>query len=449
MRKGLSKSFATICYYLLLFFPTNHSMAMNRKLFLLPLLCFFIFACEGEKIDTTAGSREIRLTARVEGMKTRVTNATWDNGDAIGIFMMKSGEPLDIDARAQNVMYVSQGTESFEPKQETESILFPFDGSNVDFVSYYPYRKELNHFIYPMDLTDQSKQSAIDLMYADDAKGLNANNPNVGMTFSHQLSKVVLHISRPEALDLSRFSIMVTHVGTTAAYNLVNGTLSAPTEQGNILLKIDPAQAVAEAILMPESDLSDKAFWFVYEEGELVFKYPLNNISSLTAFEKGTKYTFNVTLTAEFVAAVTTGSITDWNEGPTVSTTLENTNETPPVIEGSSGAPYTVAEAIAKQGKTAVWVKGYIVGSFDGSITKFKPGTEGAVASNVALADTQGETDVEKMIPVQLGSGALKNAVNLVDHPENFNKQIKIKGDLDTYYSVPGLKNTKAYAFMD
>jgi len=61
-----------------------------------------------------------------------------------------------------------------------------------------------------------------------------------------------------------------------------------------------------------------------------------------------------------------------------------------------------VLQAIANQGKTEVWVKGYIVGAFDGAISKFVTDTTGQVRTNVSLADLATETDAAHMLPVNI-----------------------------------------------
>lgn len=46
-------------------------------------------------------------------------------------------------------------------------IYLPADNSPLDFVAYYPYTAGLENNIYTVDVSDQSDQSAIDLMAAD------------------------------------------------------------------------------------------------------------------------------------------------------------------------------------------------------------------------------------------------------------------------------------------
>jgi len=62
---------------------------MKHIFFILPLVCLLLSACEGETIDPIRESKSIRLTANIQGLKTRLSGSTWDKGDAIGVYMKK------------------------------------------------------------------------------------------------------------------------------------------------------------------------------------------------------------------------------------------------------------------------------------------------------------------------------------------------------------------------
>ncbi len=120
------------------------------------------------------------------------------------------------------------------------------------------------------------------------------------------------------------------------------------------------------------------------------------------------------------------------------------------VVEPEEAKEYTVAEALAAFGgaaKPAV-VKGYIVGTVNGQVY-----TEGCVFSgtaesktNLLLADNPDETDHNNCIPVQLPSGAVRNALNLVDNPGNYKKFVVLTGSLEKYFGVAGLKTVTKYS---
>ena len=110
--------------------------------------------------------------------------------------------------------------------------------------------------------------------------------------------------------------------------------------------------------------------------------------------------------------------------------------------------PLSVAEAIAGQGTEAYsemkWVSGYIVGvctgrgkvSFVDSVSVHDVGTNG----NVVLADSVGESNLEKVLVVQLPKGCIRDDVNLAVHPENLFRRLTACGRLLSYQGLAGMR---------
>ncbi|HBG57136.1 fimbrillin family protein [Proteiniphilum sp. UBA1028] len=423
---------------------------MNRYLFILPLIGFILSACEGETIDPVRASKSIRLTAEIEKVKTRLSGSTWEKGDVIGVYMTRSGFPLSPSALANNVNYVYDESGTFQPQNESKAIYLPFNGENVDFIGYYPYREDITNFIYPIDLTVQSNQAALDFMYSSNVTARNMTNPNVRMKFSHRLSKIVLQIAHYRNMDLSDLSVILAKVPTKATFNLVDGSLTTSTGTEDIVFNINREGTLAEATVLPGTDLSDSQLWFVIGENKQVYQSSLPEALTMNPLASSTLYNLNITLyTEEEKAHIEPESIIPWITPPSESVTANRTENSPPAIKGSKSHPYTVLQAMEAQGKTGVWVKGYIVGAFDGSINKFVTDTTGQVRTNIALSDNMNETVVSNMIPVNITLAGLKNALNIADNPANLNRLVFIKGDLAAYYSVPGLRETKEYQFID
>lgn len=119
---------------------------------------------------------------------------------------------------------------------------------------------------------------------------------------------------------------------------------------------------------------------------------------------------------------------------------------------GTENDPYNVAAAIsvynASTTASGVWVKGYIVGYIEGQVitsgSKFT-GTGATVATNVLLADNANETDYTKCIPVQLPTGNVRSALNLVDNPSNYKVEVSLYGNIEKYFGVAGLKTVTKY----
>jgi len=427
----------------------NHIMKAKKLLFFCSLICFVIASCEGDTPIPPGAGKKVQLSAAIEGLQTRASGSTWDKGDAIGVYMKKSGEALGPSAIVQNTKYETTGTSTFLPAKGATTITFPLDGSNVDFIGYYPYKEMIANLTYPIDLSNQSVQSDIDLLYSDNAKAFNSGKPNVNMLFSHQLAKITLTIEHKFIPNLNGIEVIITNAGINANFNLTDGTLSAPSATGNIACMVASDGATAEAILLPTSSLNGMELWFLLDDE--TFKYPLSSVPEIQSFDKSTRYIYNVFLDSDRTPAVTVGTISNWIEGPSTNATVPTTNENPPIIPGSKRSPYTVIQAQEYQGKAGVWVEGYIVGYFSSSsMNSFSTDLSGDVSqTNLALADNQGETDLSRIIPVMLGTGSARNALNLRDNPDNFDKKVKIRGDLGTYFSAPGLRDINAYEFIE
>ncbi len=116
--------------------------------------------------------------------------------------------------------------------------------------------------------------------------------------------------------------------------------------------------------------------------------------------------------------------------------------------DGSAEKPYTVADVLTNVQGTGVWVKGYIVGYASSTVATESAvfGVTGTVSkTNLLLADSANEKDVNNCISVALPIGAVRNALNLNENPGNLGKLLTIKGDLGTNLYIPGVKSPTEY----
>lgn len=115
---------------------------------------------------------------------------------------------------------------------------------------------------------------------------------------------------------------------------------------------------------------------------------------------------------------------------------------------GSESEPFSVGQVLAGTATgSSVWVEGYIVGWIEGkSYDTAKFNADATIKTNLLLAATEGETDPAKCIPVQLPTGAVREALNLQDHPDNYKKKVKLKGSIEAYFGQKGLKSVSEYS---
>lgn len=131
-----------------------------------------------------------------------------------------------------------------------------------------------------------------------------------------------------------------------------------------------------------------------------------------------------------------------------------------PIVETGDGTkvkPYSVAEIIGFNPtsttvavKTAVWMKGYIVGYYNGApnpaiMETVAPFTDDV---NIMLAKDSTETDMTKCVCIQLPAGVVRTALGLKTVPSNIKKEILVYGDVMLYNKLAGIKNTNAYWFV-
>jgi hypothetical protein len=124
----------------------------------------------------------------------------------------------------------------------------------------------------------------------------------------------------------------------------------------------------------------------------------------------------------------------------------------PGAVGSSSGNPYSVAQGITNQGNGAqTWTKGYIIGAVNNGVTSVSGPTDYKIGvssgwdsqTNIIIADSPTETDINKCIIVNLPSGKpLRTQVNLVDNPGSYQKTLIVKGVLRTYFGKAGLRDS-------
>lgn len=107
---------------------------------------------------------------------------------------------------------------------------------------------------------------------------------------------------------------------------------------------------------------------------------------------------------------------------------------------------YSVAQAADHIGEDEIWVFGYIVGgdlSSAGTTVKTSKFTK---ATHLAIAARSSVTTKASCIAVELPKGPVRDALNLVDHPDLVGTRVYLKGSLVTsYFGTTGLKAVSDY----
>jgi hypothetical protein len=107
---------------------------------------------------------------------------------------------------------------------------------------------------------------------------------------------------------------------------------------------------------------------------------------------------------------------------------------------------YSVSQAADHVGEDDVWVFGYIVGgdlSTAGTTVKTSKITK---STHFAIAARSSVTAKASCIAVELPKGAIRDALNLVDHPDLVGTRVYLKGCIvSSYFGTTGLKSVSDY----
>ena len=298
---------------------------------------------DADKGSDSASGTAVKFSTTISA--TRAYDNLWENGDIIGVFMLPvSDSKAEADSEETLPLYgnmkyshdLKDGDVSeevvFSGIDDENTIVWPDDGNAFDFVAYYPWRstENLDNFIYQIDISDQSSQQAIDLMYSDNVKDVKSGSP--ALKFTHLLTKLVFNVT--DLGDTSLEEMVSTFEGLPAlvGFNLVTGEMvpdtkgDATTFEGYLALTTDaeeedgddddvPETAVVEAIVLPGEYPDDYTLTFELMSGEKAV-FTVEN----PEYEAGNRYISDVSLkprsgeSATFGADGKLNSITPWNE---------------------------------------------------------------------------------------------------------------------------------------
>lgn len=100
-------------------------------------------------------------------------------------------------------------------------------------------------------------------------------------------------------------------------------------------------------------------------------------------------------------------------------------------------------------GLSHVTVYGYIIGG-DATTTTLRVGPPFKSRTHFVIASSPRERNRNDCMAVELPTGEIRDALNLVDHPTMIGKVIVITGDIvENYYGFMGLKKFKSYQFPE
>ena len=268
-------------------------------------------SCDKTNNDVTEPESKAEFTSVVNSL--RVNNDNWTTGDQVGIFALNTGQTIatGIYDGKVNIKYNAETNGVFT---ETEtSIIFPKDGSALDFIAYYPYQDGIADGIYKVDVTNQSDLSKLDLIYSKNAKNKTKSTSKVDLTFDHQLAlfEMNLKVVPGANISLEGATASFESILTTATFDLSTGALRPGTEsEMNLVVnKISDSNARISMVLIPGTSLEEAQLKVVLGGKEYIWK------PETMLIEAGKKYvvTTSVGTVEGEIKTVFGSSITDWD----------------------------------------------------------------------------------------------------------------------------------------
>lgn len=241
--------------------------------------------------------------------------------------------------------------------------------------------------------------------------------------------------------------IVVVKAGAASSVTLYCSQLNC-----GIRLKTDPEflTAYPSGVLFVKA--STGKLMYAYSERRFAYFLP-GNISLVLSDTGGEKTLFTKTLSAQDMLSlgVTVSSSMTGGMAVQVDTTrhwLSDDVEIGGTGGGSdTGNAFSVGSAHDHVGESDVWVYGYIVGG-DLSSSKCSFSAPFSSRTNIVLASKSSCRDKASCLSVQLSKGDIRDALNLVDHPELLGRQIYLKGEIvGSYYGITGIQNLSEYEF--
>lgn len=290
-------------------------MKLSNLLYAGMLSSLALVSCtDNDENSEWTGSEGVVFTTSIQ---SRVSGNSWNANDEVGIFMTPNGSEI-ASATAANKKYLAQTNGSLVAAPG-EGVYLPATGK-VDFIAYYPYSNALSGNVMDVNVADQSKPGAIDLLYSNETKGVEAaNGKTIALKFVRKMSKLTLNMTKDETIEsFEGLKVEMKGIATEGKFDLAKGTVKATDGKNTQAVamnigNVEAHTAMATAIILPTAAATDQT------KMDLTFtlagKTFTHSIADLAAFEAGKNVTFGVKLSVNNgkpVVTVGNATIVDW-----------------------------------------------------------------------------------------------------------------------------------------
>lgn len=272
-----------------------------------------IYSCT-EKIADPQQEKTVNFIVTSDYMPTKASATAFILGDAIGVYAVKrkTGDVPAIPAAssnyAQNVKWVNT-EKGWRPASIKDMIVYPEDGSKLDFYAYYPYcdyqgeeewRNDPGNFWFEVqeDQNEGNNFTLSDFMVARNQDG--NTQGSVILKFKHKLTLLEMELEANDGIDLQNLSkVYVSDMVSCFHMNFYTDKMELQEDEELIkpLYMKEVEEQVQDGkrvyqVLLPAQAITQGKTLFNYVVGEIKYVYKSDELS----FLPGTKTRFKIKL---------------------------------------------------------------------------------------------------------------------------------------------------------
>lgn len=261
-------------------------------------------ACSNYLEEAVAGYGETGTPVEVSVSETRLAGTEWEEDDAVGLYVYKTGTTDLAEEAYSNVKYLYNGDNMFTA--DATVLYYPTDGSAVDIIAYYPYSSDdVSDGKYTIDVSDQT--SVPDLLW-DSVCGKSETDASVIVTFRHKMSMLTFRLTESGDLtsDGESFSVKLNSLPQKGTFDLSKGEWEASDEVTTtevVTLNVDTL--TSQSLVLPGTtadvlvEIADTA-----TNGQVwTFSFDLSE-GGIDSLVEGYNYIYNVDVAAKSLTSV-------------------------------------------------------------------------------------------------------------------------------------------------
>ncbi|MGX1754983.1 SUMF1/EgtB/PvdO family nonheme iron enzyme [Sphingobacterium sp. NPDC055346] len=260
----------------------------KRNQIIYPLLCMLLllFSCRRDDgIAIPSEDKELKLVLAKPSSITAMNAATPVEGQEFGVYVLPAGSTDLNSPLVNNRKYIYESGELL-PADGGTPIIYPRDGSAIDFFLYSPYQQVSNGELM-MDFSNQLDQAKLDLI---DIKMVNVDksNPIGPISLQHRNSKLKFTLVPGQGLsaeDLGDVEISLVGFSSGWRFQIYINSI--------FLLNSSDIRLGTQREAIMYDPFNDGQKQFQFNVGDRVLKYA---IPTGVIFESGKQYEYQVTI---------------------------------------------------------------------------------------------------------------------------------------------------------